>query len=140
MLKRLVLAACLLLIPTSVKQQITIDVRGRTSSETVRLQALANLNFTGQTMPPHWTIIVLSKIEWDSELVKRNLVGQTDTAFTVLIEDVTYINEDYVTSALNSRIRHTLAHEASHMICGCASESIANKIARQLESVEQGIG
>jgi len=133
-----VLLSLILAFPASPRrhasQGIIIEIHAKTDYESNRLKRLSDkLNFTGQAMVPWWRIIVLNKPDWTDALIKYNLEGRTDSAFTVLGQNVTYVNEEYLFFASDSQAEFTLAHEAGHMICGCMSEDIANKIGKILE-------
>lgn len=138
MLKRLLfLLAILFMIPVAEAghQGIDIEIHAPTTYETNRLTDLTNkLNFDGQTMPRWWRVIVLRKPEWDGKMLEYGLVGKTDSAFTILGDDVTFLNEDYLSLASDEQLEHTLAHESGHLICNCSNEDTANKIAEKLEN------
>ncbi len=109
---------------------LTID--GSTSFERDRLTHLErSLNFTKVAMPNTWDIHIISKEQFEENARRMKL--NTISAYTFMPLDQTYINEEYLTYATDSMVRHTMAHEAGHMICACASESKANDIAWVLE-------
>lgn len=108
-------------------------IQGSTSRERVRLTRIEqSLNFTKEPMVNYWEVTILSEQEFhrNVEVFKLN----TDTAYTYLPLHRTYVNEGYLTYADDQRIRHTLAHEAGHLICECPSEQTANDIAYVLET------
>lgn len=112
---------------------ILIEVNGPTPYERERIRGLASsLNFVGQPMPGWWRITILNRPDWDEALARYGLEGQTYSAFTVLGQNQTFVNEEYLFFASTERVRFTLAHEAAHLICSCASEDKANQIARIL--------
>lgn len=112
---------------------ILINVYAPTKYEQDRVRDLAqSLNFTGQPMVSWWRITVLNRADWEENLIRYNLVGRTNSAFTVLGEGMTFLNEEYLFFAVDERVRFTLAHEAAHEICECQSEDRANEIARIL--------
>ena len=84
-------------------------------------------------MVPWWRIVVLNKADWTDALIKYNLEGQTDSAFTVFGQNVTFVNEDYIGFADDARLEHTLAHEAAHLILEGGNEDQANSLAKKLE-------
>lgn len=77
--------------------------------------------------------MLLNPTEWQEGLKQYNLVGVTDTAYTFLGSNITYINAEYVDRTLDNKVRHTLAHEGGHLSCVCQSEAEAEAIARKLE-------
>jgi hypothetical protein len=112
---------------------VLIEVSGSQQWERDRVFRLAkSLNFTHESMVPWWRIVILSRPDWDDATDKYNHPN-TETAFTLIGPNVTYIREDYLTSGggTDERIRWTLAHEAGHLSCNCISEDRANALARQ---------
>ena len=107
-------------------------VDGSTSFERERLTRIEHtLNFTKVAMPNTWDIHILPKEQFEENTKRMKL--NTISAYTFLPLDQTYINEWYLTYADDSAVRHTLAHEAGHMICACSSEQKANEIAWAIE-------
>jgi len=136
-MKRSLLAFALLLCfsrPVSPAPLVNIQVHAREVYDFDRIKFLANrLNFIGQPMVSYWSITVLDRADWQEALRKYKLEGQTETAFTLMGWNETFVNADYIHYTIDSNVEHTLAHEAGHLICECKSEDTANKIARKLE-------
>lgn len=108
------------------------SIDGSTSFERERLTHLERgLNFTKVAMSDTWEIHIIPEGQFEENV--HRLKANTISAYTFLPLDQTYINEGYLTYADDSTVRQTLAHEAGHMICQCASESKANEIAWQLQ-------
>lgn len=123
------IAASLLAAPL-----VQISVRGNEPADRDRVEFLANrLNFTHEPMIHYWQIVVLNKPDWQDALQRFHLEGQTETAFSVLQWDTSYVNGEYIRFSTDGEVKHTLAHEAGHFICECRSEDKANEIAKQLE-------
>ncbi len=119
--------------PQASAEGIIIEVRAPTYYESIRIRNLANsLDFSGQPMVNWWRIVVLPRAEWEDALRYYHLEGQTDSAFTIMAQNETLVNEDYTFFAGTYRLRFTLAHEAGHLICQCQSEGRADSIARIL--------
>lgn len=111
--------------------QLFVD--GSTSWERARIERLEHqLNFTKEPMPNEWDIHIIPEGQF-IENVQHLHVGFTQSAYTAIPIDQTYLNEGYLMIADDRRVRHTLAHEAGHMICNCTSEVKAEAIAYQLE-------
>ena len=105
---------------------------GSTQYERDRILRLEHtLNFSREPMLSPWTIRILDEETFLKYVRENNL--STYSAYTNLFGTVTSLNEGYLEFAIDSRVRHTLAHEAGHVICQCASEDKANEIAYQLE-------
>lgn len=110
--------------------QLFVD--GSTSWERARIERLEHqLNFTKEPMPNEWDIHIIP-VEQFNENINRFRIN-TESAYTIMPLDQTYLNEMYLGYADDHRVRHTLAHEAGHMICNCTSEEKAEGIAYQLE-------
>lgn len=117
-------------VSAAAPTMFTVD--GSTSFERQRLERIEHsLNFTKVPMPDTWNIHIISKEQFDENI--RRWKVSTISAYTLIPLDQTYINEYYLTFAPDSMVRQTLAHEAGHMICNCASESKANEIAWVLQ-------
>ena len=107
-------------------------IQGSTSWERNRLTRMeSSLNFARQPMTNTWEVIILPEDQFEKNVEMWNL--DTHSAYTYLPLRQTYINEAYLITAEDRRIRHTMAHEAGHLICECNSEQRANDIAYQLE-------
>ena len=110
--------------------QLSVD--GSTSWERARIERLEHqLNFTKEPMPNEWDIHIISGEEFNANTNRLHI--NTESAYTFMPLDQTYLNEDYLMVGDDRRVRHTLAHEAGHMICNCTSEEKAEEIAYQLE-------
>lgn len=117
--------------PTS--NGLIIEVYGSERYQQDRVRRLAtSLNFTGQSMPGWWRVVILSRADWEDAMLRYHLEGRTGSAFTVMGQDETFINEEYLFFATDDRVKFTLGHEAGHLICNCQSEERADKIARIL--------
>jgi hypothetical protein len=121
-----------LVITTSAAAPTQFSVDGSTSWERTRIERLEHqLNFTKEPMLDTWGVHIIPVEQF--EIAKRRYNLNTESAFTFIPQDQTYLNEFYLIYADDRRVRHTLAHEAGHMICGCTSEEKAEEIAYQLE-------
>jgi hypothetical protein len=115
---------------SATPSMLTID--GGTSWQRARIERLeSQLNFTHEPMPNTWNIHIIPGTQFNENVKRLNV--DTSTAYTFIQIDQTYLNEDYLTTAPEFRIRHNLAHEAGHMICQCRDENRAEAIAAQLE-------
>ncbi len=136
-MRKFILAIALLLVfvrPASPVPSVNIQVHAKEVYDFDRIKFLANrLNFAGQPMVSYWSITVLDRADWQEALLKYKLEGKTETAFTLMGWNETFVNADYIHYTIDSTVEHTLAHEAGHLICECKSEDTANKIARKLE-------
>src|SRR5207253_272351 len=100
-------------------------IHGSASFERDRISRLEkSLNFTQEPMVETWTVWIIPGAQFRESVHDMNL--DTDSAYTILGYGQTYLNEDYLIYADDMRVRQTLAHEAGHLICACASESKAN--------------
>jgi len=125
-----VLAFLIVIGQAAAPTQLFVD--GSTSWERARIERLEHqLNFTKEPMPDTWGVHIIPVEQF--EIAKRRYHLDTDSAFTFMPQNQTYLNEFYLTYADDRRVRHTLAHEAGHMICNCTSEEKAEAIAYQLE-------
>lgn len=114
------------------------SVQGSTSFERSRLIRMEQtLNFTKVAMTGSWEVIIdpgeQFRANVQSMMENHTIDHFTDTAYTSLALQQTHINEDYLVTGEYDQIRHTMAHEAGHLICECRSEEKANDIAYQLE-------
>jgi hypothetical protein len=108
-------------------------VDGSTSWERGRIERLEhNLNFTKVAMPDTWNIHIIPEEQFQENIQIMHV--NTESAYTFMPLGQTYINEGYLGYADDRMLRHTLAHEAGHMICECTSEQKANAIAYVLEN------
>ena len=110
---------------------VIVTTTGSTSYEQNRIIRLAkNLNLDSQpAMPEWWNIQIMSGQEFEAMLVQNGIDGLTYSAVSFLGQGKTIVNENYLTFADDARVEQTLAHEAGHLICNCASEARANEIA-----------
>jgi hypothetical protein len=126
----MIMAALLWQAFAAAPTQLFVD--GSTSWERSRIERLEHqLNFTNESMPNSWDIHIIPEIQFEANIRRYNI--NTESAYTFLPLDRTYLNEFYLQYADDRRVRHTLAHEAGHMICNCTSEEKAEEIAYQLE-------
>lgn len=109
-------------------------VTGGTPVERQRITKLeSQLNFSQQPMVSYWQITILDAKAWDYMIRQYHIENETATAFTVMEQARTFLNEDYLaTTGTDVPVRHTIAHEAGHLICECGSEDKANDIAAVL--------
>jgi hypothetical protein len=85
-----------------------------------------------RSYPAEWTIDVMcTDVTWD-ELCRIADQAKTATAFTVLSKKQTFVRGD-VFKHQRSAYRQTVAHELGHVLCGCASEEIADAIADDVQ-------
>jgi hypothetical protein len=91
--------------------------------------ALASLQ---SSYPADWTIdIACTDVEWQRILMMADQ-HKTNTAFTMLEKKHTIIN-GAIFRGWRSTYRRTLSHELGHILCNCASESVAEKLAAKME-------
>jgi hypothetical protein len=109
-------------------------VSGSTSFERNRVTRLEqSLNFTREPMVSTWTAIIDPGEVFTENTKKLNL--DTESGYTYVGGlNQTHLNEDYLVWHGDQDVRHLLAHEAGHLICGCKSEQRANDIAYVLET------
>lgn len=132
MIKRVLALVLAFAMSATAAAPTMFSVDGSTNWERGRLTRLEqSLNFTKEPMPDTWNIHIIPEVEFQQTV--QRLKMNTISAYTYLPLDQTYINEGYLLYADDRAVRHTLAHEAGHMICSCTSESKANDIAFQLE-------
>lgn len=110
---------------------------GGTSIERNRLIHIEqSLNFTQEPMTSQWNVIIdppdVFRKNVEDMMKSHSIDYYTDTAYTALPLMQTHINEEHIFD--DGIIRHTMAHEAGHLICECHSEDKANEIAYQLET------
>lgn len=77
-------------------------------------------------VPADWHFFLLSEAEWN----KQGL--GTHSAYSNLAYKTTFVRESYAASAQDVKLRHTIAHEMGHRICGCTDENTADRIADEL--------
>lgn len=129
-IKMLFLSMCLAVSAIAAAPQFMIW--GSTSYERNRLTRLEqSLNFSRVPMTNTWNVTIIPADDFHRR--KDLLKVDTDSAYTILGFNQTYVNEDYLVYADDERVRQTLAHEAGHLICQCISEDKANEIAYQLQ-------
>ncbi len=129
---RALILAMALAISAMAAAPTMFSIDGSTSWERARLTRLErSLNFTKEPMPDTWNIHIIPEAQFHENVEKMKVT--TESAYTFMPLDQTYINEAYLQYATDQMVRHTLAHEAGHMICACTSEEKANDIAFQLE-------
>lgn len=114
-------------------------IQGSTSFERNRLiQMEQTLNFTKVPMTDTWEVVIdpgdQFRANVQSMMDHHAIDHFTDTAYTSLLLQQTHVNEDYLVTGEYDQIRHTMAHEAGHLICECHSEEKANDIAYVLET------
>ncbi len=111
-MKRSLLAFALLLCfsrPVSPAPLVNIQVHAREVYDFDRIKFLANrLNFIGQPMVSYWSITVLDRADWQEALRKYKLEGQTETAFTLMGWNETFVNADYIHYTIDSNVEHTI--------------------------------
>jgi len=118
----------LFLIPAA---PTTIDVESQTGMQRERVYKLAKtLNFKKQPMVDYWKILILSPENWEDSILQTKV--NTKTAYTNLFLHETFLNSSALPYMNDWDIRHLLGHEAGHLICNCASEDTANRIADSL--------
>jgi len=128
-IKALFIAMCLAANAVAAAPQFFIN--GSQQWERNRISRLElTLNFTREPMPSPWTITILQEGEFDYQRDRYHL--DTDTAFTVMQQQHTFLNEKYLVFASDDRVQWTLAHEAGHLISESTNEDKANDVARQL--------
>lgn len=128
-IKMLFLSLCLALSAFAAAPQFFIQ--GSTSWERSRLTHIEqSLNFTKVPMTSTWEVIILPGDQFRENV--KNLKVDTESAYTFLQLRQTYVNEDFLIYADDSRVRQMMAHEAGHLICECSSEEKANEIAYRL--------
>jgi len=131
-LKVLFLSLCLSVAAVAFAAMPQMYFYGSTSYERYRVARLAqSLDFTKEPMPSPWAITILSEDVFNENLHKFNI--ETDSAYTILEQQETFLNEYYLVYANDAHLKQTIAHEAGHLICECKSESKANDIAYQLQ-------
>jgi hypothetical protein len=109
-----------------------VFINGSTLNDQARVSHIVkSLNFTKEPMPTPWIITIMSPEDFAQYTREYNL--PTKTAFTILQSQHTFLNEEILRFGYLPNVRQTIAHEAGHLICECASESRANDIAWQLQ-------
>ncbi len=109
----------------------TIEVVSQVVYQQPRVSVFANsLHYRDLPMINYWTIIVLNKENWDEAVLKYK--ANTVTAFTLPHLDQTFLNGPWLQKAGDWEAKHTIAHEAGHLICKCNGENEANKVADKL--------
>jgi hypothetical protein len=90
---------------------------------------LAKLN---SSYPADWTIdIACTDMEWQ-RILRMADQHKTNTAFSVLEKKHTIINGAIFRKWRSSYTR-TLSHELGHILCNCADEAVAEKLAAKIE-------
>jgi hypothetical protein len=80
-------------------------------------------------VPADWHFFMVSEADWR---MRQGVARGTQTAYSDLGTNVTYLRESYAASAPDEKLRHTIAHEMGHRICNCTDESTADRIADQI--------
>ena len=128
-IKMLFLSMILSICALAAAPQLLVD--GSTTFEQSRAKHFAeSLNFTQVAMPTPWMITVLNQEEFENRVHDYGL--DTRTAYTILEQRHTFINEYILIYGEEAQVRFTFAHEAGHLICECKSEEKANDIAYRL--------
>lgn len=131
-LKVAFLSLCLCICGTLAAAAPQFTVTGSAGYERNRIINLEqSLNFSRVAMTSMWRVTILSGNAFHYYTKRLNI--DTESAFTALPFQETYLNEDYLIYANDIRVRQTLAHEAGHLICECSSEAKANEIAYQIQ-------
>lgn len=108
-----------------------VDVTSQVPFQEARVRIFTNeLHYHDLPMVSYWKITVLDKENWEEAVVKFK--ANTVTAFTLPHLDQTFLNGPWLQRVNEYDARHTIAHEAGHLICRCGSETEANKIADKL--------
>jgi hypothetical protein len=82
--------------------------------------------------PPGWRVAIMcTPVRWQAILQQAD-VRNTDAAFTRISERITILNGD-IFRVYTTNYRHIMAHELAHIMCTCADEGKAEKIAHKLE-------
>jgi hypothetical protein len=79
-------------------------------------------------LPSSWNVVLVGEGQWWDQCLRAGVI--TGTAYTYPDRHTTYLRESYAMTAPIKQLRHTMAHEAGHLACGCDSETVANAWAR----------
>lgn len=82
-------------------------------------------------LPANWTVVLVGEDTWWDQCLRAGVI--TATAYTIPMQRTTYLRRSYAETAPPHQLRHTMAHEAGHLACGCDSEVVANQWAKDHE-------
>jgi hypothetical protein len=154
---RILLCACLLVLPAFAELSAVADVLITTgapslSAKAPKLREPIHIVLDGaqkpsdcmtegrivqnemQTLPfpPGWTVAIMcTPVRWQTILQQADS-PPTQTAFTSFSQRLTILN-GAIFRGFPATYRHTLAHELAHVQCQCKDEARAERLAKELE-------
>jgi hypothetical protein len=82
-------------------------------------------------LPANWTVVLVGDDAWWDQCLRAGVI--TISAYTYPDQRTTYLRRSYAETAPLHQLRHTMAHEAGHLACGCGSEVAAERWAKDHE-------